>query len=149
MEFYQNEYYKGSLTDDQCAILTKLISEDRVDTLKHIIKNANYSDIENIKKAYVGGTVPPQIKERGTLSDAQTIGVAFMYYARRCLIGDQVGLGKTVESAGLINILKQDGVKNILFLTEKTIVPQIRDKIIKFTGEYVDAIPSATVLHIQ
>ena len=89
MEFYQNEYYKGSLTDDQCAILTKLISEDRVDTLKHIIKNANHSDIESIKKAYVDGTVPPQIKERGTLSDAQTVGVAFMYYARRCLMFDR------------------------------------------------------------
>ena len=64
-------------------------------------------------------------------------------------IGDSVGMGKTVECAGLINILKQDGVKNILFLTEKTIVPQIRDKLMQFTGDYVDMIPSATKPQIK
>ena len=130
MKFFQNEFYQGSLTDEQCA------------SLKHIIKSANYSDIESIKQAYADGVKPIEITERGTLTDAQTVGVAYMYYARRCLLGDQVGLGKTVECAGLLNVIKQDGVRNILFLTEKTIVPQIRDKLIKFTGEYVDMIPS-------
>ena len=149
MKFYQNQYYQGTLTDHQCDTLLRLLDEEKVDTLKHIIRNATVSEIDEIKDAYKNGSVPPVIENRGTLTDAQTLGVAFMYYSRRCLVGDQVGLGKTVESAGLINIIKQDGVKNILFLTEKTIVPQIRDKLIKFTGEYVDMIPSATKPQIE
>lgn len=149
MKFYQNEYYQGTLTDEQCELLLKLLEEEKVDTLKHIIKSASFSEVEEIKQAYKDGSVPPTVENRGTLTDKQTIGVAHMYYARRDLVGDSVGLGKTVESAALINIIKQDGVKNILFLTEKTIVPQIQEKLIKFTGEYVDAIPSATKPQIQ
>lgn len=149
MKFYENEYYQGTLTDEQCSLLRRLLSREKVESLKHIIKSASYSEIEAIKAAYQNGGQPPRIESKGTLTDAQTIGVAFMYYAQKALIGDSVGMGKTVECAGLLNIIKQDGVKNILFLTEKTIVPQIRDKLIKFTGDYVDMIPAATKPQIE
>lgn len=144
MKFYNNQYYQGTLTDEQCAIICQLLEHKKVDTLKHIIRNATVSEIEGIKTAHIKGEPFTTEINRGTLTDAQTIGVAFMYYAKKALLGDSVGMGKTVECAGLLNILKKDGVKNILFLTDKTIVPQIRDKLVQFTGEYVDAIPSAT-----
>lgn len=149
MKFYKNEFYQGTLTDNQCEIISKLLERKKVDTLKHIIKSASSAEIEEMKEAYSKGKELKKIETRGTLTDAQTIGVAFMYYAKKALLGDSVGMGKTVECAGLINILKQDGVKNILFLTEKTIVPQIRDKLMQFTGDYVDMIPSATKPQIK
>lgn len=149
MKFYRNEYYQGTLSDEQAAMLCSLVGETKVDSLKHIIKSATYGEIESIKGAVKSGDVPPVVTNRGTLSDAQTIGVAFMYYSQRCLLGDDVGMGKTVECAGLMNILKKEGYKNILFLTEKTIVPQIQYKLIKFTGEYVDMIPAATKPQLQ
>lgn len=149
MKFYKNEFYQGSLTDNQCEIISKLIERKKVDTLKHIIKNASSVEIEEMKELFNKGKEIKEIENRGTLTDAQTIGVAFMYYAKKALLGDSVGMGKTVECAGLINILKKDGVKNILFLTEKTIVPQIRDKLMQFTGDYVDMITSATKPQIK
>ena len=149
MKFFKNEFYQGSLTDNQCEIISKLLERKKVYSLKHIIKSASSTEIEEMKEAYSKGKEIKKIENRGTLTDAQTIGVAFMYYAKKALLGDSVGMGKTVECAGLINILKKDGVENILFLTEKTIVPQIRDKIMQFTGDYVDMIPSATKPQIK
>lgn len=77
----------------------------------------------------------------GLLSKLQTIGVAFCYYSRSCILGDAVGLGKTIQMAGLVNILnkvakKQRRSLRYCFLTESPSVGQIRRKMVQFTGEY-------------
>lgn len=158
--FYEGKYYQGSLSNEQCSQLLALLSEDFtvVPSLKHCIKDVPdwlitdmINDAESYEKDH--GTLRGFNKDYskdirvGTLRDAQTIGVAFMYYAESALLGDEVGLGKTVQVAGLANVLKkvyQDQGKDFTycFLTEKSSAAQIRNKMIQFTGEYVGLLES-------
>lgn len=142
-------YYKGKLKgkyldDKSCKILDNLkeLSNENgcVSDLKNVIYNLSDKEVEYIKN---GGDPRMIEKDVGTLSDAQTVGVAYMFYARRLVLGDSVGLGKTVEICALMNFLKimygkEDGVTfRYLYLTEKTLLTEARDKLIKFTGDYV------------
>lgn len=150
MKFYKNQYYQGTLSDDQADILYELLNDYNViNELKHCVTNLSATQIEQVKEAHNNGVAIPHFDTLGTLTNAQTIGVAFMYYAKRSLIGDQVGMGKTVESAGLMNVLRRKFGYKTIFLTEKTVVSQIRDKLIRFTGEYVDCLPSAEAKNIK
>lgn len=146
--FYRNDRYQGSLSDECCDVLEELLELDSmngcVSDLRHIIYNMNDSDVidmcENMD-AY-GQCFNEYEKKRGTLRDEQTIGVALLYYAINALLGDSVGMGKTVESAGLVNLLKSEYSKRgeqfrYLALTEKNLIHQFRVEMIKFTGDYV------------
>lgn len=154
---YYNDRYQGSLTEEECDILEQLIDLDSsngcVPDLRHVIYNMDNSDVTNlIEMTEAGGEMLPVFeKKRGTLRNEQTIGVALLYYARNAILGDSVGMGKTVESAGLINLLKADyskktekrnGQFRYLVLTEKNLATQVRFELVKFTGEYVRLIPS-------
>lgn len=150
MLFYQNQYFQGSLTNERAGEILELLDTDCVPDLRHIIKDLTASQITAIQDAYKNGEEIPVYEDSyGTLSDMQTVGVQFMYLSQRCLLGDQVGLGKTVESAGLMNLLYSEKGYRTLFLTEKTIVPQISMKLIKFTGRYVDTILNAEKRQLQ
>lgn len=159
IKYYKGKYYQGNLTDEQAeAILTLISDYDCVTSLRHVIKDVPehiITDIKNDAEAYERehGSLEGFSKDYskdigvGTLRDAQTIGVAFMYYAGSALLGDEVGLGKTVQIAGLCNVLKKDFENRgkefrYCFLTEKSSVGQIRDKMIRFTGEYVGLLES-------
>lgn len=77
----------------------------------------------------------------GELKDMQTIGVGYMYLAKHVLLGDEVGLGKTVQVAGLINVLKAEAKKegrpfSYCFITESGGKTQIQSKLFQFTREY-------------
>lgn len=141
MKFYKNRYYQGALNDRQCEILLQLQNDySEIQDLKHII--TDLSDTEVANKIANCAYVPNE--SVGTLTSEQTIGVAYLYYAGRALLGDEVGLGKTVMTAGLINLLKRGNPNfRCCFLTEKTSVDQIRKKLIKFTGDYVELVESA------
>ena len=83
--------------------------------------------------------------KQGTLRDEQTIGVAYMFFAKNCLLGDSVGMGKTVQTAGLVNELYKRYTENgkvfrFLMLTKKNLVEQVRSEMIKFTGQYVEVL---------
>ena len=144
---YENNRLKGKLLDSKtCGILENLIkvseSKGYIDDLKKIIYDIPPSSIEMIKESKSNALVE---LEKGNLSNHQTIGVAYMYFAKRLVLGDSVGMGKTVETAGLCNLLESEYEKRgeefrFLFLTEKTSVAEIRDKFIQFTGNYVDAV---------
>ena len=141
-------YYKGrligkKLTEETCDRLESLIqaSKDRrcVPQLKNIITTMSKEDLGTLlvsKNSDYVGLLPAE------LTDAQTIGVAFMYYAQRCLLGDSVGVGKTVEFAGVCNLIrKKHGDKvRFLYLTEKTLLDKARIKLTNFTGNYVEAL---------
>lgn len=154
LEYYNDIYYKGSLSDDACEMLLALQKEYTVvASLKHCIYNLASHQVNSIietaeeyiqtNKTYKGYTIPEGIdKGLGTLRDEQTIGVAFMYYSGSALLGDETGFGKTVQLAGLVNVLRDEYKKRgekfrYLVLTESTNVYQIRKKMIQFTGEYV------------
>ena len=70
-----------------------------VSDLKNIIYDIPEFDVDSILEG-----VDPESLERplGELRDYQTIGVSFMYMSKYCLLGDSVGIGKTVQVAGLI-----------------------------------------------
>ena len=141
----KNGRYAGKyLTDKDCSRLESLLKLDEsrgcVEDLKHVIYDLPSSVVEEIKS--FGSVVSEDSLRIGTLEDSQTVGVAYMYFAKRLLSGDSVGLGKTVEVAGLCNLLQQSYKKEgrnfrFLMLTNKTILDEICDKMIQFTGNYV------------
>lgn len=150
---YYNDRYKGSLSNEQCDVIEELLELDSMNgcltDLLHVIYKLNDSDVNQLIEDYnvFGGSMGVYDKPIGTLRDEQTIGVALMYYAMNCILGDSVGMGKTVEVAGLCNLLNVESSKRgddfkFLFLTEKNLTSQVRKEMIKFTGEYVDLLPS-------
>lgn len=148
---WRNNRYKGSLTDDECDLLEELLKVDAsngcVTDLRHVIYDLSESAVNTILdygfswedfKDFVDLE-----RSIGTLEDYQTVGVAYMYWAKRLLLGDSQGMGKTPTSAGLCNLLRMEYEKQgkqfrFLFLTEKTSADQIQKKLIQFTGDYVD-----------
>lgn len=156
MLLYKDEYYKGSLSDAECDMILNIKESKIISHIKNVIKNTPshilmlmQQNLENFKKTKdVMSLKDYNVQEQGVLTDAQTIGVAFLYYAKSALLGDEVGLGKTVQVAGLLNILKEEYKSKGLdfsycFLTEKSNVPQIQEKLMKFTGDYVYRLDSA------
>lgn len=145
--FYINNRLSGKFLDQNtCNALEKLITlsdnNGCVEDLKRLIYDLPPSTVEIVREQKSTEFVELPI---GRLDDYQTVGVAYMYFAKRVLLGDSVGLGKTVEVAALCNLIKEDFKKKnmdfrFLMLTEKTSVSQIRDKMIKFTGEYVETV---------
>lgn len=160
IKYYKGKHYQGSLSDEKADALVSLINEyECVTSLKHCIKNVPKHMIMEIKKYYEEyeaeygslDNIPPfkglEDIPVGTLRDKQTIGVAFMYFAGSALLGDSVGLGKTVQTAGLCNVKRGEAEQRnetfrYCFLTEKSNTGQIRDKMIQFTGEFVGLLDS-------
>ncbi len=159
MRLFRDKYYQGSLSDAQAEALFALVTEyTSVNSLKHCIKDIPSYVVTDMKNDYESfeqehGSVKLFSKDYsehlrvGTLQDQQTIGVAFMYFAGSALLGDEVGLGKTVQLAGLANILEEEYKKEgkeftFCFLTEKSSIGQIRDKLIQFTGKFVGMVES-------
>lgn len=143
----ENGRYKGTRLDTEtCNRLEALIrlNEENgyIEDLKHVIYDLSASDVELIKQNESNEFVELR---KGTLQNPQTIGVAYMYFAKRLILGDSVGMGKTVEVCGLCNLLettyaKQGKPFRFLLLTGKNLVEKTRDKMIKFTGSYVEAL---------
>lgn len=165
-KYFKGKYLQGNMSDQNAAAILALTEDYTVVTsLKHVIKDLHkyqITDIKNEASEYLSNhktfeglkTDYTQNAPLGTLSDPQTMGVAFMYYAGSALLGDEVGLGKTVQVAGLMNTLRTE-FKNqgkpfhYLFLTEKSIVEQIQEKLIQFTGTYTYHLESAEAKNIK
>lgn len=143
---YNNRYKGTKLSEEDCNKLEKLIklSNDNgcVKELKKIIYDLPPSSIQQIRESKSNEFVEMM---RGELQDSQTIGVAYMYYAKRAILGDSVGLGKTAQVSGLCNLLesqyeKQDYDFRFLMLAEKSAVNELTEKMIRFTGNYVESL---------
>ena len=140
-------HLKGSLTDDDCQNLEKLIEIDSrneaVTDLETVIYDLDDEDVDTIisdmeKNGELSHQITPKM---GKLRPEQTVGVAYLYYVGNCILGDSVGMGKTVEISGLYNLLKSEADKNnrpfrMLLLTEKNLSAQTRKEMIKFTGDF-------------
>lgn len=163
---YQGKYYQGSLSAETADILLRLAKVGEVESLRHCIYDLPTHTVLQIKyeaEQYLKqhGTLQgysSRFKDNmpvGTLRPEQTIGVAYMYYAGSLLLGDDVGVGKTVQAAGLIRCWEKrfeaEGKPpfRAIFLAEKSSAAQIQDKIIKFTGDYVDLIESGTKVEVE
>lgn len=159
VKFY-NGRYCGNMSEAQCDILDSLIEADEqngcIYDLKHIIYDMNKGDVQDMIEQYETFGMPLQDFEKpyGELMDYQTLSVCFMYYAQRCILGDSVGLGKTVSTAGVLNLLKRERAKigkghRYLVLTQKTIAPQLREELVRFTGDYIQLLSSGEQKEIQ
>lgn len=138
--------YKGALrgkylSEDDCDKLDSLLdiweAGGSVPDLTHVITNLTDEQIDFVSREKI--PVPLDEVENGTVRDYQTVAVAFSYFAKRCMIGSSVGLGKTVISAGLLNLLFVEYQKrgqdfSFLFLTETSALKQHEREFIRFTN---------------
>lgn len=157
---YYNDRYCGKMPPEQCDILDSLIEADAqngsVVDLTHIIYKLNDADVLQLIEDYemFGRSLHEFQLHHGELHDYQTLAVCFMYYAQKCILGDSVGLGKTVASAGVCNLIKRERAKlglehRYLVLTQKNLAVQFRQEMVTFTGEFVDLIPSGEIANIN
>lgn len=147
---YSNNRLKGSyLSDEDCNILESLIRlDDRkgcVGDLRNIIYNLSYEDVELVKSCKSNDMLDESSFRKGKLEDFQTIGVAYMFYSKSMILGDSVGMGKTVEVCALCNLLQtyyeKKGIDfRVLFLTDKNLLLQAQNEFIKFTGNYYEVL---------
>ena len=152
--FINNRYKGNMLSEKDCNILEKLRRLDNergfIKDLQKVIWDLTPYDVELIKESKSNAFVD---MKKGTLTNLQTIGVAYMYYAKNLVLGDSVGLGKTVEVCGLCNLLESIYMKEgidfrFLYLTDKNLLAQAQDEMIKFTGNYVDLL-YGTARHVD
>ena len=144
---YYNGRWQGSLSEEDCDKLEQIIALNDVggcfSDLRHVIYDLGESaTMQYIREIETLGTSEVE-KKVGTLTDLQTLGVAFMFIAGNCILGDSVGLGKTIETAGLCSLLASVYKQNnkdfhYLLLTEKNLVDQTRSTMVRFTGEYAE-----------
>lgn len=157
--YYKNAYYQGSMSDDNAACILAILEETSMPAITHCITDMTAIQIDKLIRLYeaweeahgtvenICDTFPYNEVKAGELRPEQTIGVAFMYYAGSALLGDEVGLGKTVETAGLCNLVRATKEKmglpfRFCFLAEQASVEQIRRKMVQFTGRYVGLLES-------
>lgn len=146
---YYNGKLKGKyLSDEVCDKLESIAEIDKnngyISDLKNIIYVLSESEVDDIIYNKSNEFIDFKNK-KGSLENVQTTGVAYMYFSKRLLLGDSVGLGKTVEVCGLCNLLENNAMKegkefNFLYLTNKNLIPQTRRELIKFTGNYIEEV---------
>lgn len=146
--FYKNDRYCGQLLDDatckKLEMLTRLDEEHGcVEDLRHIICDLSPSEVDLVIESKSNEFV--DTSNKGTLENSQTTGVAYMYFAKRLILGDSVGMGKTVEVCALCNLIESVYAKEnmefrFLMLTGKTLVDSTRRKMVEFSGNYVQSV---------
>ena len=144
LSYYEGKYKGKYLDDDTCRILDTIIHLSKengyISDLKKCIYDLTPKDIDLVCSTRSNDMV--EHRDLGELTDAQTLGIAFMFYAKRAILGDSVGMGKTVEVCGFVNLLTEVNKKKgfdtkFLYLTEKNLVDEAQKKLIRFTGDYV------------
>lgn len=155
-----NGFLQGSLDTDTCDKLIFLRrafeNNESIAPLENLLYNLTDEQVDYSIAHEVD--IPVEERPQGTLRPYQTVGVAFMYYAKSCLLGDSVGLGKTAQVAGLVNLfLAEHGrAPKVLFFSDKNAVNQIRREMIRFTGQFYrlhegtrDSLEHLMALHVD
>lgn len=141
--------YCGSLTVAQQDLILSVRNREVIESLKN--KLFAFPSELVLEAVEMETSVRELIHDRnidvsqyvGELRDYQTIGTAFMYFSPRSIIGDGVGLGKTAEICGLLNILKErEEMHRFLMAVENSAIGQTWMEIMKFTGMRVILMPS-------
>jgi hypothetical protein len=144
-----HDMYIGQMSEPQAKLIMQTRESKVIPNLKKMIFNFPY---ELITKSLEEEISIREIIKRdnidytqyiGELRDYQTVGTAFMYLSPRSIIADGVGLGKTAETAALINYLKQKNeITRFLMAVETSAIAQTVAEITRFTGLRVVAMPS-------
>lgn len=102
--------YRGNIKLDKLQLLEGILNKDSIPQIKNILNNK-------------------------TLSDFQTIGAAFAYVSNEALLGDDPGLGKTVQASAFLKLHQANGtLKKVLIVTETSAIYQILSEIYVETG---------------
>lgn len=145
---YRDKYI-GNLSVDQAEIILSTRSSSVIPSLKKMIFNFPYELV--LRGLREGRSIRSIIREEnidytqyiGELRDYQTVGTAFMYLSPRSILGDGVGLGKTVEISALINFLKQSNqMTRFIMAVENSAWSQTTSELVKFTGLNIIQLPS-------
>lgn len=144
-----NGMYVGSMGNDNIDVIEEIRGSSIVPVLKNtILSFPPEMVLESIEK---GVGIRRMARERGIniseytgeLRDYQTVGTAFMYFSKRSMIADGVGLGKTVEIASLINLLySRKEMSRFLMAVEPGAITQTQCELIKMTGLNIIVLPS-------
>ena len=133
VKYYGNHLIGDYLTERQAQMLLKLqqVSEGQggIEELRHMADELTDEQVDEIIEARDSDVVAPEDRKQGTLTDLQTVGVSFMYVSKRMILGDSVGMGKTVQVSSLIKYLTMKAEEkgfslNVLYLTEKNLTRQ-------------------------
>lgn len=144
-----NGMYKGSMSEETAELVYNTRSQEVIPGLKKMIFNFPIELVE--RSLEEERSIREIVKEEdidwhsyiGEMRNYQTVGTAFMYYSPRSIIGDGVGLGKTVEISALINFLKtKNQMRRFLIAVETSALGQTQCELMKFTGLYVVQLPS-------
>lgn len=147
VKYYGNHLIGDYLTERQAQMLLKLqqVSEGQggIEELRHMADELTDEQVDEIIEARDSDVVAPEDRKQGTLTDLQTVGVSFMYVSKRMILGDSVGMGKTVQVSSLIKYLTMKAEEkgfsfNVLYLTEKNLTRQSTRELIKFSGLYFE-----------
>lgn len=147
VKYFGNHLIGDYLTERQAQVLLKLhdVSEGQggIDELRNMIYLLTDDQIDLILKEKDPDIIPDEDKLDGTLSDLQTVGVSYMFVAKRMILGDSVGMGKTVQLSALskyldLSYLRKGRQFRVLYLTEKSLVRQSTRELIKFSGLYFE-----------
>lgn len=144
--------YVGRMTNEEIDVIKELRESSVVPVLKNTILNfpqelvlRSIEEQRSIRRIAaeehinIGDYV-------GELRDYQTVGTAFMYFSKRSMIADGVGLGKTAEVAALINLLyNRREITRFLIAVESGALVQTQCELIKMTGLNVITLPSEAV----
>lgn len=136
---YYNGRYQGTLSDENAKkidfILNTFDKNHSIPALEEMVYDLTPVEVERV----LNSRKPIPHPKVGKLRPYQTLGVTFMYYAERCLLGDSVGLGKTIQIGGLINLIKQTSPDHtpprVLFFCEKKSASELQSKLIRFTNQ--------------
>lgn len=147
-----NNMYCGSMNEQQINMILNTREQEEIPNLRKMIFDFTPEIVmESIEKFQS----PRQtILDKGEkledylteLRKYQTVGTAFMYFSPRSIIADGVGLGKTVEIAGLINLLKVQGkLTKFLIAVETSAQAQTMYELSRFTGLCIISLPAEAV----
>jgi hypothetical protein len=147
-----HDMYIGQMSEQQAQLIMQTREAKVVPNLKKMIFNFPYELIAQSLEEEL--SIREIIKRDkldfqqyiGELRDYQTVGTAFMYLSPRSIIADGVGLGKTAETAALINYLKQKGeMTRFLMAVETSAIAQTVAELTRFTGFRIVGLPSEAV----
>lgn len=90
------------------------------------------SGVEEFQNRFFEGKNIPADRRR--FAPEQVRGMAFLYGNSSALLGDDVGVGKTVQTVVAAEMRRRQSGGSVLFITQPILVDQIKDEIEKITG---------------
>ena len=145
----KNGLYYGGMSEELANVILQITSMETVENFRNtLFEFPNELIVEALKECI---SVRKYLRDREltatqyvcALRDYQTVGAAFLYLSPRSVICDGVGLGKTVEIASLLNVLRVKGeMSRSILAVENAAVKQTVIEIMKRTGMLVLEVPS-------